>query len=66
MPLDDQLAAVDGESGIILGHPNLRANVSLGEATPLRGFPAFNPTGRLVRAELGGGTRVRSSTAHCT
>jgi hypothetical protein len=34
MPLDDQLAAVDGESGITVGHENLRADVGLRQATP--------------------------------
>jgi hypothetical protein len=34
MLVDDQLAAVDRESGITVGHENLRADVGLGQATP--------------------------------
>jgi hypothetical protein len=34
MPGDDQLAAVDGQPGITVGHENLRADVGLRQATP--------------------------------
>src|SRR4051812_39230959 len=34
MPLDDQLAAVNGGAGITVGHENLRADVGLRQATP--------------------------------
>jgi hypothetical protein len=34
MPVDDQLPAVDGQSGITVGHENLRADVGLRQATP--------------------------------
>jgi hypothetical protein len=34
MPVDDQLAAVHRESGITVGHENLRADVGLRQATP--------------------------------
>jgi hypothetical protein len=34
MPFDDQFAAVDGSAGLTVGHENIRADVSLRQASP--------------------------------
>jgi hypothetical protein len=34
MPVDEQITAVGRESGITVGHENLRADVGLRQATP--------------------------------
>src|SRR4051812_3515043 len=45
VPFDDQLAAVDRESGITVGHENLRADVGLRQATPhSEVLPRSSPT----------------------